>query len=160
MKQGVFPHAITVVGRPIQITGVEPSTRSFIYADIHPVVYIYSFEEQNETKEKAAQVTTLGELARWLDNERADRRFWIVSLIVGVLSLIVVERRESQANLPPGWDTERIRKVLAHYEEQTEDEAVAEDEAAFERQDQTFMEIPNELVPLVRELIAQHQTRT
>jgi len=33
---------------------------------------------------------------------------------------------------PPGWDEERVRKVLAHYEEQTEDEAVAEDEAAFE----------------------------
>lgn len=61
---------------------------------------------------------------------------------------------------PHGWEEERIRKVLAHYEEQTEDEAVAEDEAALEHQDQTIMEIPNELVPAVRELIAQHQTRT
>jgi hypothetical protein len=65
----------------------------------------------------------------------------------------------SQTRFPPGWDEERVRKVLAHYEEQTEDEAVAEDEAAFEDQDQTTMEIPNELVPMVRELIAQHQTR-
>ena len=31
---------------------------------------------------------------------------------------------------PPGWDEERVQKVLRHYEEQTEDEAVAEDEAA------------------------------
>jgi hypothetical protein len=66
----------------------------------------------------------------------------------------------SQTRFPPGWDEERVRKVLAHYEEQTEDEAVAEDEAAFEDQDQTTMEIPNELVPVVRELIAQHQART
>jgi hypothetical protein len=65
----------------------------------------------------------------------------------------------SQTRFPAGWDEERVRKVLAHYEEQTEDEAVAEDEAAFEDQDQTTMEIPNELVPVVRELIAQHQTR-
>jgi hypothetical protein len=65
----------------------------------------------------------------------------------------------SQTRFPAGWDEERVRKVLAHYEEQTEDEAVAEDEAAFEDQDQTTMEIPNELVPMVRELIAQHQTR-
>lgn len=65
----------------------------------------------------------------------------------------------SQTKFPPGWDEERVRKVLAHYEEQTEDEAVAEDEAAFESQDQTTMEIPNELVPAVRELIAQHKTR-
>lgn len=31
---------------------------------------------------------------------------------------------------PPGWDEERVRRVIKHYEEQTEDEAVAEDEAA------------------------------
>jgi hypothetical protein len=33
---------------------------------------------------------------------------------------------------PPGWDEERVSTVLKHYEEQTEDEAVAEDEAACE----------------------------
>jgi len=60
-------------------------------------------------------------------------------------------------NFPPGWDEERVRRVLAHYEVQTEEEAVAEDEAAFEDATQTVMEIPNELVPEVRELIAQHQ---
>lgn len=60
----------------------------------------------------------------------------------------------------PSWDEERARKVLAHYEEQTEEETVAEDEAAFEDSDQTFMIVPNALVPTVRELIAGHQTRT
>lgn len=33
---------------------------------------------------------------------------------------------------PPGWNTERVQQVLAHYEEQTEEEAVTEDEATFE----------------------------
>jgi len=61
--------------------------------------------------------------------------------------------------LPPGWDEERVRRVLAHYETQTEEEAVAEDKAAFEDPTQTMMEIPTELVPLVRELIAQHQNQ-
>ena len=64
----------------------------------------------------------------------------------------------NQSKFPPGWDEERVRKVLAHYEEQMEEEALAEDEAAFENQTQTFMEIPNDLVPVVRELIAKHQT--
>ena len=59
---------------------------------------------------------------------------------------------------PPGWDEARVRRVLAHYESQTEVEAVAEDEAAFEAADQTVMEIPTELVPKVRELIAKHKT--
>jgi hypothetical protein len=61
----------------------------------------------------------------------------------------------TENTFPPGWDESRVRKVLAHYEKQTEDEAVAEDEAAFEDPGQTFMEIPNELVPKVRELIAR-----
>jgi hypothetical protein len=65
----------------------------------------------------------------------------------------------SQTNFPPGWDEERVRKVLRHYEEQTEEEATAEDEAAFEDRDQTFMEVPNDLVGEIRSLIARHQTR-
>ena len=62
-----------------------------------------------------------------------------------------------QSKFPPGWDEERVRRVLAHYEEQTEEEAVAEDEAAFEDDTQTVMKIPRELVPAVREFIARHQ---
>lgn len=65
-----------------------------------------------------------------------------------------------QQRFPSGWDEERVRSVLRHYEEQTEDEAVAEDEAAFEDQNQTFMEVPNDLVPQIRSLIAKHKTRT
>jgi hypothetical protein len=63
-----------------------------------------------------------------------------------------------QNRFPPGWDEERVRRVLAHYEEQTEEEAMAEDEAAFADQPQTVMEVPTELVPAIRELIAKHQT--
>ena len=57
---------------------------------------------------------------------------------------------------PPGQDEQRVRAVLEHYEEQTEEEAVAEDEAAYEDAAQTFIEVPKELVPKVRELIAKH----
>jgi hypothetical protein len=57
---------------------------------------------------------------------------------------------------PPGWDEQRVRAVLEHYEAQTEEEAVAEDEAAYEDPAQTLMEVPKELVPKVRELIAKH----
>lgn len=62
-----------------------------------------------------------------------------------------------QSNFPRGWDEERVRRVLAHYEQQTEEEAVAEDEAAFEDRTQTVMEVPKELVPAIRELIAKRQ---
>jgi len=37
-----------------------------------------------------------------------------------------------QEDFPPGWDEDRVKKVLVHYEQQTDDEAIAEDEAAVE----------------------------
>ena len=51
---------------------------------------------------------------------------------------------------------ERVQRILEHYETQSEDEALAEDEAAFERPGHTVMQIPSELVPAARELIAKH----
>jgi hypothetical protein len=61
-----------------------------------------------------------------------------------------------QDKFPPGWDEARVRKVLAHYEEQTEDGAVAEDEAALAESTEAVMEVPHALVPAIRELIAKH----
>ena len=57
---------------------------------------------------------------------------------------------------PPGWDKKRVQKVLEQYESQSEEEALAEDEAACEQDGQTTIDIPSELVPMVRELIAKH----
>jgi hypothetical protein len=64
----------------------------------------------------------------------------------------------SSNRFPPGWDEKRVQQVLAYYEQQTEEEAVAEDEAAFEREDQTFIQVPCELVPRIRDLIVRHRT--
>ena len=63
---------------------------------------------------------------------------------------------KNTANFPPGWDEERVERVLQRYQSLTEEEAVAEDEAAFEDATQTVMEIPRELVPAVRALLAEH----
>jgi len=59
-----------------------------------------------------------------------------------------------QSKFPDGWNEERVRRVLASYDGQTEDEAVAEDEAGVESSE-TVMNVPRELVPIVRELIAK-----
>ena len=62
----------------------------------------------------------------------------------------------SKSKFPDGWDEEKVRGVISHYEEQTEDGAVAEDEAGIESSE-TVMNVPHDLVPKVRELIAKHQ---
>jgi hypothetical protein len=64
---------------------------------------------------------------------------------------------KTHSTFPLGWDEARVRRVLTYYEQQTEAEAVAEDEAAAEDKTQTVMEVPTELVPAVRELIAKRQ---
>ena len=60
---------------------------------------------------------------------------------------------------PPGWDEARVQRVLRHYEGQSEEEAVAEDEAAFDSKHGTMVEVPYELLPAVRELISDHRKR-
>jgi len=59
-----------------------------------------------------------------------------------------------QNNFPEGWDEDRVKRVFAHYENQTESEAIAEDESAWENTAHTFIAVPNDLIPIVRELMA------
>lgn len=59
---------------------------------------------------------------------------------------------------PPGWDEDRVKDVIAHYESQTEDEEFAEIEEAREADDITLMAIPKDLVPAVRALLARKQS--
>ena len=61
------------------------------------------------------------------------------------------------SRFPKGWNEARVKRVIEHYESQTDEEAVAEDEAAAEADQQTLMEVPNDLVPAVRELIAKRR---
>jgi hypothetical protein len=63
-----------------------------------------------------------------------------------------------EQKFPPGWDEDRVREVLAHYEGQSEDEQFAEIEAAREAEGMTLMAIPTELVPEVRALLAREQS--
>lgn len=64
----------------------------------------------------------------------------------------------SDQTFPPGWNEQRVREVLAHYEAQGEDEQFAEIEAASDAEGTTMMAVPTELVPDVRALIARKQT--
>ena len=65
--------------------------------------------------------------------------------------------RDDRAKLPPGWDEQRIKDVLAHYEGQSDDEQFAEIEAALESENTTLIAVPNDRVPEVRALLAREQ---
>ena len=59
-------------------------------------------------------------------------------------------------NYQQGWTAQKVKKVLNHYEKQTEDTAVSEDEIAYKDKTKTFIEIPRKLVPSVRKLLAKN----
>ena len=59
---------------------------------------------------------------------------------------------------PKGWNEARVREVLEHYESQTEEEALAEDEAVFRKRNYTVMVVPKGLVPAITKLVAQEKT--
>lgn len=65
-----------------------------------------------------------------------------------------------QNKYPAGWDERKVRKVLKHYDTQTEEAAIAEDEAAFKLKDQTVMVVPKKLVPEITRLIERRRTRS
>jgi hypothetical protein len=62
-----------------------------------------------------------------------------------------------QNKYPSGWNERKVRKVLKHYESQTEDQAIAEDEGAYELKDQTVMVVPKKLVSEITKLIAKRR---
>ena len=62
----------------------------------------------------------------------------------------------NDSKLPAGWDEQRVRRVLAHYEEQSDEDAVLEDTAGVEPSE-TVMNVPHDLVGKVRELIAKRR---
>jgi hypothetical protein len=65
----------------------------------------------------------------------------------------------SEPKFPAGWDAERVKRLIDHYEGLSEDEMVAEDEAAVEeRSGQVLITVPEELLPAIRQLLARHKT--
>ena len=63
-----------------------------------------------------------------------------------------------QTQFPPGWNEGKVKKVLAVYESQNEDDAALEDEEGM-KASETVMRVPHELVPVFRELIAKRRAQ-
>lgn len=68
-----------------------------------------------------------------------------------------MKNTKRQNQFPADWNADRVTRVLAHYEQQTDAEAVAEDEAAYRSTKATLMKVPVKLVPEVRALLAKRR---
>ncbi len=71
------------------------------------------------------------------------------------------KRRETgkriKQKLPPGWDERKVRAVIQHYEQLTDEELAREIESAPEVSEETLISVPTDLVPAVKKLIVRHQ---
>ncbi|MCU0304103.1 MAG: hypothetical protein MUC56_08615 [Thermoanaerobaculales bacterium] len=61
---------------------------------------------------------------------------------------------KKKQDFPPGWDAEKVKALAEYYDNQTDEEAIAEAEAALEAEGQTLVMVPSELMPAIRALIA------
>ena len=65
----------------------------------------------------------------------------------------VGNRKTSKQRFPRGWNEKRVREVIAYYDKQTEDEELAEYQAAMQVNGKSMMLVPTKLVPEIRRLI-------
>ena len=65
--------------------------------------------------------------------------------------------RRIKQDLPPGWNERKVRAVIKHYEQLSDEQLAREIDSAPEVTEETLMSVPAELVPAVQKLIARHQ---
>ncbi len=56
---------------------------------------------------------------------------------------------------PKGWNRKRVQALIDYYENQTDEEAVAEAETAYRAQDSAMIQVPLKLVTRVQKLLAK-----
>lgn len=68
----------------------------------------------------------------------------------------------SESRFPAGWDAERVKRLIDYYEGLSEDEQVAEDEAAIaaEPEGQAVIAVPVGSLPEIRRLLAAYRAKS
>ncbi len=65
--------------------------------------------------------------------------------------------KRGKSEFPRGWNQKRVQAVIDYYDNQTEDEELAEYEAAMKIEELTVMFVPRKLVPQIRRLIERRR---
>jgi hypothetical protein len=60
---------------------------------------------------------------------------------------------------PPGLDAAKVKRIIAYYDNQTDDEAAEEISSAPFAEPTAWIEVPLEILPRVRKLIARRQRK-
>lgn len=71
------------------------------------------------------------------------------------MSLKRASKKPDPNRYPAGMDARKVKSLIAHYEGQSDEAAIAEAEAAYHRQKTTMIEVPSRLLPKIRMLIGK-----
>ena len=63
--------------------------------------------------------------------------------------------RTPAAHFPKGWDQKRADEIARYYDNQSDDDAIAEAEAAYKQNQTAMVQIPLKLLPQVQKLLAK-----
>ena len=64
-------------------------------------------------------------------------------------------KKKDPNRYPKGWNRKKVEELIEHYDNQTDEEAIAEAEAAYRKRQSSLIEVPIKLLPEVRKLIAR-----
>jgi hypothetical protein len=56
---------------------------------------------------------------------------------------------------PKGWNRKKVLDVIAYYDNQSDEDSIAEAEAAYRKRKSTLVEVPVKLLPQVRRILAR-----
>ena len=63
--------------------------------------------------------------------------------------------RRDPSPYPKGWNRKRVESLLDYYENQSDDEAIAEAEAAYANRKTAMIQVPLRLLPKVQRLLSK-----
>lgn len=100
IDQGFKPSLISTAGIPMQINGVPnewPQEERCSYLPNQPVLYVFDSTDASEAQ-KGDKACTLAELESWLQEEKDGRLFWLGVVFLGMISIILLIIRLSNAS--------------------------------------------------------------
>jgi len=64
-------------------------------------------------------------------------------------------KKKDPNRYPKGWNRKKVRELLDYYENQSDQDAIAEAEAAYRKRTTALIEVPVKLLPQVRRILAK-----
>lgn len=99
LAEGAKPSCILVGGNPVQLTGLPPHwplEYQRVYLPEHSILYMFGVVAEGGTG-KAERVCTIGELEKWLSEEKDARKYKVGALAIGLISLVFLLLRFGNA---------------------------------------------------------------